>query len=130
MQITNTLLRLAAIAAIVEAQAGSVVKVTVGADGLLLYSPSNIGAEVGTVVEFEFFPNNHSVTQSSFMDPCHPLAGGFFSGFVPTQDSPSATTFSIIVNDTNPIWFYCGQTTGNHCQSGMSPISYYLQSSR
>jgi hypothetical protein len=23
------------------------------------------------------------------------------------------------VNDTKPIWFYCGQTKGNHCQMGM-----------
>jgi hypothetical protein len=65
-------------------------------------------------------PQNHSVTQSSFGNPCHPLAsGGFFSGFVPTMESPSSTTFTITVNDTNPIWFYCGQTLGNHCQSGM-----------
>jgi hypothetical protein len=67
---------------------------------------------------------NHTVTQSSFADPCHPLNtngvfNGFFSGFVPTASSPSGSTFTIIVNDTNPIWFYCAQTTGNHCQSGM-----------
>jgi len=37
-----------------------------------------------------------------------PVAAGVTSGF------PS---FQILVNDTNPIWGYCGQT--NHCQSGM-----------
>ena len=63
---------------------------------------------------------NHSVTQSSFDDPCHPLAGGFFSGFVPTNGSPSSnTTFTITVNDNTPIWFYCSQPNGNHCQAGM-----------
>lgn len=62
---------------------------------------------------------NHSVTQSSFDDPCHPLAGGFFSGFVPTNGSPSATTFTITINDSTPIWFYCSQPNGNHCQAGM-----------
>lgn len=63
---------------------------------------------------------NHTVTQSSFKDPCHPLSsGGFFSGFVPTMDSPSGTTFTITVTDTKPIWFYCSQTKGAHCQAGM-----------
>lgn len=62
---------------------------------------------------------NHTVTQSSFKDPCHPLEGGFFSGFVPTTQSPSSTTFTVTVTDSKPIWFYCSQTTGNHCQAGM-----------
>jgi len=120
MQLTNTLLGLAAVTvASVSAQAGTTIKVTVGEGGVLNYSPNNIAATAGTAVEFDFFPKNHTVTQSSFADPCHPLAGGFFSGFVPTKDSPSGTSFTIIVNDTKPIWFYCGQTTGNHCQAGM-----------
>jgi hypothetical protein len=61
------------------------------------------------------------VTQSSFDEPCKPLPGGIFSGFVPTRDleKASATTFTIEVKDTKPQWFYCGQTAGNHCQSGM-----------
>jgi len=94
-------------------------KVSVGADGLT-YTPNNIIAEVGTKIEFSFFPKNHTVTQSSFKDPCHPLSsGGFFSGFVPTTDAPSGTTFTITVTDTKPIWFYCSQTKGAHCQAGM-----------
>jgi hypothetical protein len=59
------------------------------------------------------------VTQSSFADPCHPLSNGFFSSFVPTSSSPSGTTFTILINDTKPIWIYCGQTANSHCQSGM-----------
>ncbi|RDL34460.1 uncharacterized protein BP5553_07588 [Venustampulla echinocandica] len=93
-------------------------KVAVGENGLT-YSPNDIKANVGDSVEFSFFPANHTVTQSSFSDPCHPLAGGFFSGFVPTKISPSGTTFTITVENSKPIWFYCGQTKGNHCQSGM-----------
>lgn len=57
--------------------------------------------------------------QSSFQDPCHPLKDGFSSGFIPTIVSPSGALFDIVVQDTKPIWFYCAQTTGNHCQSGM-----------
>jgi len=127
MFFSNTIIGVAAVAvAIVEAAAPAAVtatsspfKVKVGADGLT-YTPSNIIAEVGTQIEFDFFPKNHTVTQSSFKDPCHPLSsGGFFSGFVPTKDSPSSTTFTITVKDKKPIWFYCSQTVGNHCQKGM-----------
>jgi len=114
---------LAAAAASANAQAGTTIQVAVGQNGLT-YTPNNITAAVGTAIEFSFFPKNHTVTQSSFADPCHPLntngvLNGFFSGFVPTASSPSGSTFTIIVNDTTPIWFYCAQTTGNHCQSGM-----------
>jgi plastocyanin len=104
MQLTNSLFGLAAIAAAtVNAQVGATVKVTVGADGVLQYNPNNLVAEVGTAIEFEFFPKNHTVTQSSFANPCHPLADGFFSGFVPTKESPSGTSFTITVTDTKPI---------------------------
>jgi len=127
MLFSNTIVGLAAVAvAVVEAAAPPAVtatsspfKVSVGKDGLT-YTPSNIIAEVGTLIEFDFFPKNHTVTQSSFKDPCHPLStGGFFSDFVPTTASPSGTTFTITVNDTKPIWFYCSQTVGTHCQKGM-----------
>ncbi|KUJ19549.1 Cupredoxin [Mollisia scopiformis] len=93
------------------------IQVSVGENGLT-FTPNDITATVGQSVEFSFFPKNHSVTQSSFAEPCHPLAGGFFSTFMPTT-AESSTTFTIVVNDTKPIWIYCGQTTGNHCQSGM-----------
>lgn len=111
----STLSFLSAIAATANA---ATIQVAVGQNGLT-YLPNDIKAAVGDSVEFSFFPKNHTVTQSSFAQPCHPLANGFFSSFVPTTSSPSGTTFTILVNDTKPIWLYCGQTTGNHCQSGM-----------
>jgi hypothetical protein len=33
------------------------------------------------------------------------------------DNSTSFPTFSITINDTTPLWFYCSQT--NHCASGM-----------
>lgn len=111
----STLSFVSAIAATARA---ATIQVAVGQNGLT-YSPSDIKAAVGDSVEFSFFPKNHTVTQSSFAQPCHPLANGFFSSFIPTSSSPSGTTFTILVNDTKPIWLYCGQPTGNHCQSGM-----------
>lgn len=87
--------------------------------GNLTFTPNNITELPRTVVQFNFNPKNHSVVQSSFQDPCHPLDKGFSSGFIPTAVSPSGAHFDIVVPDTKPIWFYCAQTTGNHCQSGM-----------
>lgn len=46
-------------------------------------------------------------------------AGGFTSGFIPTNSTPSGVTFQIVVNDTKPVWFYCAQTKKAHCQAGM-----------
>jgi plastocyanin len=96
--------------------------VTVGKGGQLTFVPETLNALAGDTVTYHFFAKNHSVVQSSFADPCHPLStGGFFSGFTPatSQDTEAPTTFQITVNDTKPVWVYCGQTMGNHCQNGM-----------
>ncbi|KAF7290339.1 hypothetical protein HMN09_01291900 [Mycena chlorophos] len=99
--------------------------ITVGEDGLT-FTPANISASIGDTVTFQFHPKNHTVTQSSFSNPCVPLAKtsttgqvGFNSGFnFPV--SPNSTdfpTFQITVNDTAPIWGFCEQT--GHCEQGM-----------
>ncbi|KAL2064434.1 hypothetical protein VTL71DRAFT_4928 [Oculimacula yallundae] len=113
---SSTLVTLAAVLATASAQAGTTIQVTVGKGGNI-YTPNDIKAEIGTNIEFSFFPMNHTVTESSFKDPCQPLENGFFSTFVPTRDSPSGSTFTITVKDKKPIWLYCGQ--GRHCQTGM-----------
>ena len=67
---------------------------------------------------------NHSVVQSNFANPCVPIQNimpnvtGFFSGFMPVKPTDSQKpTFTLMVNDTKPVWIYCAQ--GNHCQKGM-----------
>ncbi|PMD40243.1 Cupredoxin [Hyaloscypha variabilis F] len=110
----STALAAAASAALAQAVT---IPVTVG-NGALKFVPNDITANIGDQIEFSFFPKNHSVTQSSFADPCHPLAGGFFSTFIPTN-STSPEVFTLTVNDTKPIWIYCAQTKESHCQSGM-----------
>ncbi|KAJ7716236.1 hypothetical protein DFH07DRAFT_947646 [Mycena maculata] len=101
--------------------------ILVGADGLT-YTPSNISAAIGDTVTFEFHPKNHTVTQSSFPEPCKALAEtsttgqvGFKSGFMPVaENATSFPTFTITINDTAPIWGYCGQQGPPvHCTSGM-----------
>ncbi|KAJ7270003.1 Cupredoxin [Mycena haematopus] len=98
--------------------------IKVGIDGLS-YTPSNISAAIGDTVTFEFHPKNHTVTQSSFSQPCKALAEtsttgqiGFKSGFQPVAaNETDFPNFQITINDTTPIWGYCGQT--GHCQAGM-----------
>ncbi|KAF8140788.1 hypothetical protein K438DRAFT_1636972 [Mycena galopus ATCC 62051] len=101
--------------------------IQVGIDGLS-YTPSNISAAIGDTVTFEFHPKNHTVTQSSFSQPCKALAEtsttgqvGFKSGFQFVADNETVfPTFNITINDTAPIWGYCGQQGPPvHCQQGM-----------
>ena len=47
-----------------------------------------------------------------------PAVNGFFSGFMPVKpDAAMMPSYTIMVNDTKPIWYYCSQ--GDHCQDGM-----------
>ena len=98
------------------------IPITVGADAKLLFNPQTVTANVGDTLTFSYFPKNHSVVQSSFADPCHPLDGGFFSGFQPLSAGPGPVEFVVTVNDTKPIWIYCAQTLKSHCQSGMAMV--------
>ncbi|KAH9982447.1 hypothetical protein BGW80DRAFT_1555574 [Lactifluus volemus] len=100
-------------------------QVTVGnATGGTIFTPNNITASPGDVVNFIFKPKNHTVTQSSFENPCTHKDQGFESGFnpVPIGTTNNFPTFSIVVNDTNPIWVFCRQDAGtpaSHCRKGM-----------
>jgi len=97
--------------------------IEVAPSGQLIYSPSNISASVGDTVEFFFNPKNHTVTQSSFNEPCEKLeistgVVGLDSDFNnPTTVSETTVGFSFVVNATTPLWFYCRQT--GHCKQGM-----------
>jgi len=96
------------------------INVDVYPNAAFVFNPSNFTASNGTLVTF-FFPTStltHSVTQSSFEDPCTYLVangstpGGFDSGLT------SGAQFTInITDDTQPIWFHCKQIT--HCGLGM-----------
>lgn len=60
--------------------------VNVGENGFT-FTPASLNASPGEKVEFHFFPQNHSVAQASFENPCHPMGGtGFFTGFVLTSE--------------------------------------------
>ncbi|KAG6872172.1 hypothetical protein C0995_012409 [Termitomyces sp. Mi166 len=97
-----------------------IMQVDVAFQETFTFHPNNFTAPNGTQVTF-WFPNtglNHSVTQSSFNNPCTYLAasGNTSAGF--DSGLQSAVTFTItIVDDTKPIWFHCKQV--QHCGMGM-----------
>ncbi|MCJ1427185.1 hypothetical protein MMC29_005088 [Sticta canariensis] len=93
------------------------VQVSVG-DGRYYFSPNQLTAPSGTRVRFYFY-GNYSVVQSTFDNPCRPAPNAFYSGFVSSSLSGALAPidFTITLNDTDPIWFYCSQE--NFCQRNM-----------
>ncbi|KAH8805326.1 hypothetical protein F5884DRAFT_678114, partial [Xylogone sp. PMI_703] len=86
-----------------------------GASGLT-FTPDSVTANVGDVLRFQMF-NTHSVAEGDFSNACQPVASSpFFSGVI-AGGATGNTTFSVIVNSTDPIWYYC--TVGKHCPAGM-----------
>ncbi|KAJ3543424.1 hypothetical protein NMY22_g3153 [Coprinellus aureogranulatus] len=83
---------------------GAVHDIQVGQEGKLLFEPEAIFAQPGDQVVFHFHPKNHTVTQSSFADPCGPKEGGFNSGFQPVAANvtDNLPTYTITVNDVYP----------------------------
>ncbi|KAF2146015.1 uncharacterized protein K452DRAFT_315280 [Aplosporella prunicola CBS 121167] len=76
--------------------------------------PDVVQAAVGDMVQFNFYPANHSVVRAEYLYPCIPyeMTGAdkveFFSGFQPVDailDDPP--TYTIRINDSLPIFFYC-----------------------
>lgn len=104
--------------------------------GVLRYVPFAVNASVGDTIKFMWGADNHTVTKSSQLTPCNKTSDALFAsgtqnkGFVcmsPMRFSSflSAYSFSTVtqaVNDTNPVFFYCG--TPGHCQQGMFGIMY------
>lgn len=81
--------------------------------GVFRYAPAFINAAPGDTVRFMWNANNHTVTKSSQLTMCNK-----------TDDQPFASgeqnvgfMFDQVVNDTNPVFYYCGTPT--HCQKGM-----------
>ncbi|KAJ3512180.1 hypothetical protein NM208_g15352 [Fusarium decemcellulare] len=126
--------KLAAAALVGVAQAVDVQVVSVGKNGAtnatgLKFWPEKITAEPGTMVQFQFWAGNHTVTQSSFDDPCIPIGNvnssvqGIYSGYQPVEASMAKgmiPTYTIEIKDNKPLWIFCSK--GQHCQSGMSMV--------
>jgi len=128
--------------AILQASSASaaMMKVLVGQNNGLTFTPSTVQAQPGDQVQFVFLTQNHTVTSRDAANGCSP-DGTFNSDFVPVSAAaalakkakkgkkakkaaaaaaaPPANppTFTVNVADTNPIMVYCAQA--QHCQQGM-----------
>ncbi|KAM0561726.1 hypothetical protein ACHAPJ_002895 [Fusarium lateritium] len=116
------------------AQAVDVQVVSVGKNSAtnatgLKFWPEKITAEPGTMVQFQFWAGNHTVTQSNFDNPCIPIGNvnssieGIYSGYQPVEASLSKgmiPTYTITIKDKKPLWLFCSK--GQHCQGGMSMV--------
>jgi plastocyanin len=105
------------------------ITVVVGANAAgapaLTFNPQNIQADKGDFINFEFRGGNHTVTQSSFANPCTQQfntvtqQNGFTSPFMPyNAASGQIGVFTLEVTQTaTPIWFFCARAP--HCKGGM-----------
>lgn len=136
MQYTN--LKLAVLSLLAANAAAKTIRVDVGTKGKT-FSPDNVTAGQGDMVEFHFSKSKHSVVAGDYDKACSPVgSGGFYSGTVQAKGdevsgtdrrwapapAPLALTapnqpsvFRVNVTTTDPIFFYC--SVGNHCKDGM-----------
>ncbi|KAL2154878.1 hypothetical protein VTH82DRAFT_3554 [Thermothelomyces myriococcoides] len=90
--------------------------IAVGAVGHV-FTPNETRAEVGDIIKFVFYPagdNPHRVARAEFGWPCIPYEyaninkPGFYTGiFAPQVISNDLPSYSVRVNDTEPIFYYC-----------------------
>ncbi|KAF5247938.1 hypothetical protein FANTH_6219 [Fusarium anthophilum] len=120
---------LAAVAEAVDVQVVSVGRNSATNATGIKFWPEKITAEPGTMVQFQFWAGNHTVTQSTFDDPCVPIGNvmsnvtGIYSGYQPVEASMSKgmiPTYTIMVKDKKPMWLFCSKA--KHCQGGMSMV--------
>ncbi|KAB8069529.1 hypothetical protein BDV29DRAFT_161359 [Aspergillus leporis] len=79
------------------------------------YVPHSLKASVGDIVVFEFYPRNHSVVEADYDVPCQPahkpsiFTSGHFNSFNEQNGQliGPPPTWSLVVNDTKPTFFYC-----------------------
>ena len=78
-------------------QAGAATITVMVGKGGLVFSPNEVKAAIGDVVEFQFSAGgNHSVVEGDFNNPCHPAAtGGFFSGYMNTLSGPAVSAICV-----------------------------------
>lgn len=84
--------------------------------GVLRYVPFAVNASIGDTIKFVWGANNHTVTKGSELTPCNATSDSPVSSGLQLKDF----VFEQVVNDTNPVFFYCA--VPNHCAKGMFGI--------
>jgi len=82
--------------------------------GVYRFVPFYTNASVGDTVQFIWGSSEHTVTKSSALELCNKTSEApvFASG-----EQQQGFIYNQVVNDTNPIFYYCG--TPGHCEKGM-----------
>ncbi|KAI0819018.1 hypothetical protein BC629DRAFT_1588329 [Irpex lacteus] len=98
------------------------ITVKVGNAGGLTFDPQEVQAQDGDTIQFVFLSKNHTLTQSSFANPCTRLSDDSLdSGFqFVAANSTTVPQYSFTMTNVpagTPLWFYCRQA--DHCQKGM-----------
>jgi len=114
----------ATLAVVASTSAQTTYNVVVGASEGVTYTPNVLNnVLVGDTIAFTFAAKDHTVTQSSFANPCSNLSSDptkfLDSGFFPVAaNATELPQWSFNVTSTaTPLWFYCRQI--GHCQKGM-----------
>ncbi|OLN85348.1 putative GPI-anchored cupredoxin-like protein 4 [Colletotrichum chlorophyti] len=88
--------------------------IAVGVSGYSM-TPPRVVANVGDTIEWIFYPDAHSVIRAEFGFPCTPYEyvdigrAGFYSGPQPVKAiTNNMPRYRVRVNDTDPIFYYCG----------------------
>jgi len=84
--------------------------------GVLRFVPFTVNANPGDTIEYVWHANNHTVTKSSQLEICNKTSDAPFA----SGEQNNGFTFTQVVNDTNPVFYYCGTPT--HCEKGMFGI--------
>jgi len=84
--------------------------------GVLRFVPFTVNANPGDTILYMWNANNHTVTKSSELEICNKTSQAPFA----SGEQDKGFTFTEVVNDTSPVFFYCGTPT--HCEKGMFGI--------
>lgn len=79
------------------------VSTDISPDIVLMDYDEQSGVASGDEVVFTFSPMNHTVTQSSFAQPCRPLPGGFDTGLYALISSSFIAFINLRSNSNNPV---------------------------
>lgn len=85
--------------AILPLSLAKVISVDVGKSGLT-FSPDTITAEKGDSIEFTFYPQSHTVVESTFDKPCNYKSGGISSGDGFSTSNGPSVRFSLFSGAT------------------------------
>jgi len=106
--------------------------VKAGAGGFKFTPQELHNVSVGDIVQWEFYPPDHSVARAEFGSACVPYEYtgkdkvGFWSETQWVNNTNELTYFNVTVNSTEPIFFYCAAPNsclGEHMVGVINPNS-------